>query len=245
MFKKIKGIPFNFKKLYKLLFTYPKDDFQDIAIDYDDYWEEKRGDSLGSLSDWQKERADIILSNIEKEYPVTVTDIGCGDGSILLYIKGKSNIKRVIGVDSSGFALNKAKMLGVETYQVNLNDLESIDEVSPSDYFLILEVLEHLSNPENLLDIIYKKTGKGIFFSFPNSGFILHRARLLFGRFPLQWRVHPSEHLRFWTYKDLKWWLNALGYKNYKIFFYKGVPILNKIFPAVFAMGFIIFLKKN
>ena len=109
---------------------------------------------------------------------------------------------------------------------------------------MLLEVLEHLPNPEQLLKQIRKKGRKSIFFSFPNTGYFSYRLRLLFGSFPIQWRVHPGEHLRFWTYRDLKWWLNEMGFHGkYEITIYEGIPLLNKIMGSLFGMGFIIEIK--
>ena len=39
----------------------------------------------------------------------------------------------------------------------------------------------------------------------------MHRLRYMLGRFPLQWIVNPNEHIRFWTLKDLIWWLDYLN----------------------------------
>jgi len=72
----------------------------------------------------------------------------------------------------------------------------------------------------------------------------VYRLRLLFGKFPAQWRVHPGEHVRFWTARDLRWWLLAQGIENYKIFYYEGIPLLNKIVPSLFAAGFVVYIQK-
>jgi len=76
-------------------------------------------------------------------------------------------------------------------------------------------------------------------------GFIIPRLRLVFGRFPLQWAKHPGEHLRFWTQKDLVWWLKAQGYKQYTIHYYVGVPYLRQLWPNMFAAGFFVEIRKQ
>ena len=82
-------------------------------------------------------------------------------------------------------------------------------------------------------------------FSFPNSGYYAHRLRFLFGRFPLQWVVHPGEHLRFWTVKDVNSWVNALKMNFIKLIVYEGVPVLNKIWPSMFGQGIIIVITNK
>ena len=60
----------------------------------------------------------------------------------------------------------------------------------------------------------------------------MHRLRLMLGKFPLQWRTSPGEHVRFWTTSDMHWWLkNVIGLKkeDYKLYHYAGFPILEKI----------------
>ena len=85
--------------------------------------------------------------------------------------------------------------------------------------------------------------GATIFASVPNSGYLTHRMRFLLGRFPLQWVASPNEHLRFWTFKDLKWWFKYLNIlEKVKIIPYKGIPILNKLKPNLFAQGLFILI---
>ena len=114
------------------------------------------------------------------------------------------------------------------------------------NYISLFEVLEHMKNPEDFLLKLLNHKNIKVFISLPNTGFFTHRIRLLFGRFPLQWIAHPSEHLRFWTITDLKWWLGFLNiYNQSKIIPYKGVPFLNKIWPNLFAEGSFVIVNKD
>ncbi|NCF75234.1 MAG: methyltransferase domain-containing protein [Xanthomonadaceae bacterium] len=128
------------------------------------------------------------------------------------------------------------------TYTSDFCVLNYLDEV---DYILELEVIEHLPNIEEFVSKIKNKARKSLIFSIPNRGYYSHRMRLLSGRFPLQWINNPSEHLRFWTVKDIKWWVNFMGLNSNKIIIYEGLPILNKIFPNLFGQGIIIKIKNE
>lgn len=65
------------------------------------------------------------------------------------------------------------------------------------------------------------------------------------GKFVIQWRMHPGEHLRFWTYKDIKWWLKELGYDDKsEVMIYEGIPGLNKLWGGLFGMAIIGEIKK-
>lgn len=236
------------KKAYTDIFLYPKEKIVNSGdAEYDEYWKERRGSNF-ILSEWQKIRADMIKNIIERECqgrPISLGDIGCGDGAVLKYLSDRLNLSFAIGYDNSDFALDKAVKVGLEILKIDLKDNSTLNKIKQTDYVLMLEVLEHLEKPENLLREAVFKASRGIFFSVPNSGYFSYRLRLFFGRFPAQWINSPDEHLRFWTLKDLKWWLNAQDYKNYSLICYKGVPFLNKEWPALFARGIIIFIKKS
>jgi hypothetical protein len=162
-----------------------------------------------------------------------------------LYLKERIPRLKCIGYDSSSFALKQAEASGIEVALVDIGNKESYVAFKEVDYYLMLEILEHVRNSEELLFHALRKSRRGVFFSFPNSGYLSYRLRLLFGRFPAQWRVFPNEHLRFWTYRDLVWWLRALGISGYEIHTYKGIPILNKIFPSLFSAAFVVFVSSE
>lgn len=240
----MKNLFFQVKKTWAQLFLYPASRISEKGVDYDEYWKTKRKNGLGSISQWQKQRADLVVACLKDEDSATFLDVGCGDGSMLRYIQDQLGGSRAAGMDISLFALNKAKELGIETICADIRDVESIKKAQETDYIFLFEVLEHIQNSEEFLDAAMCKAKKGVFFSFPNSGFYVHRLRLLFGKFPMQWRVHPGEHVRFWTYADVLWWMKALGYDSYVITPYEGVPILNRIWPSLFAAGVFVQLKK-
>ncbi len=245
MFKKIKDKLYSLKTLYRDIFCYPKNKINPADNSYDKYWAERRFGGKASLSDWQKDRADIILSVIKNYKKITLGDIGCGDGMVLKYLSDKADVSLVVGYDSSELILERAKSLGVQTAKLDINNKKDLSEIKENDFNLLLEVLEHIPSAEKVLKTVYNKSKEGVFFSFPNSGYFTYRLRLLFGKFPSQWAVSPGEHVRFWTNADLKWWLNAQGYKNYNIFYYQGAPILNKLWPPLFTAGFVVYLPKH
>lgn len=212
-------------------------------VNYDDYWINKRGSNMGYANSWQQHRGDWILKRIEQN--VSLLDIGCGDGGVLLYMKSKKEFDAV-GADISDICLNFLNSKGIKSIKFDINDFDSIKTLPEADYIMILEVLEHMPNPEKFLKEILKKSRKGVFFSFPNSGYISYRLRLLFGSFPVQWALHPGEHIRFWTYRDLKWWLKELNlYNQSEINIYEGVPLLNKIWKSLFGAAFIVKISQS
>ncbi|MEK7536888.1 MAG: methionine biosynthesis protein MetW [Patescibacteria group bacterium] len=224
---------YTLKKWLKELFIYPA--LKDNDPDYTLYWKERKSASQKPLNSFQKKRADFVVKAIESGS--SVIDVGCGDGGILFYINQRKKLGRMIGVDFSKEVLALAKEKGIEILNLDISKVEELNRLPQADYVFLFEVIEHLSNSEEILKWAFKNSKKGVFFSVPNTGFFVHRFRLLFGRFPLQWRVRPSEHLRFWTVRDMAWWLKNQSYKNFKIHLYEGMPILNRLWPSLFGQG--------
>ena len=247
MIQWLKTIYSELRAITRAIFAYPKRTLRLAEdFDYDEYWRQKRGDRLGSLSSWQRARADIIKAQIQKEGGTSVGDIGCGDGSILKYLKESlPTITTLRGYDTSPAALEIAKGFGIETHNINLSTEGWESVLQSSDYLLLLETIEHVAHSEEVVAKALEHVTKGVFISVPNSGYFTYRLRLLFGKFPSQWLTFPNEHLRFWTAADMKWWLRALGYTNAKHYLYKGIPVLNTVWPALFAAGQIAYIPKR
>ncbi len=232
-YKKIKEKLYLLKQWVKLIFVYPKLKVHDAS--YDAYWQSRGLDSKVKLNSFQKKRVDLTLVYLDENS--TILDIGCGNGALLAYLNRAKQMEKLIGVDVSEKALAFAKENNIETIKGDISSLEILEKLPLADYILMFEVIEHFPNSEDLIKWAAKHAKKGVFFSVPNTGFFAHRLRLLLGRFPLQWRVNPSEHLRFWTVCDIKWWLRALGFENYILEVYEGTPFLNKIWPSLFGQG--------
>lgn len=215
---------------------------QDYSVNYDSYWEDRRPGTAAVLSVWQKERADTALRYIKPRS--VVADFGCGDGAVLKYFQDQAGVTG-IGLDISAPVLAAASALGIKTVPLDTGDKTFFSRLGDVDYITAFEVLEHLPNPETFLFYAYRKARRGIIFSVPNSGYYLHRLRLLFGKLPLQWVTHPGEHLRFWTARDMVFWLKSLPFRPFQLTLYQGIRALNKIFPRLFSKGMIIYIPKN
>jgi len=110
------------------------------------------------------------------------------------------------------------------------------------DYIVLSEILEHIQEPEKIMRIIKNRFNKNVIITIPNSGFILHRLRLLFGKFPVVVIVyHVKEHIRFWTHSDFRYWCKHLGYKVISCQSSGGINglkfDLSKISLSLFAYG--------
>jgi methionine biosynthesis protein MetW len=236
----MKNFLYSIKRLLKDLSYYPE--FKTEALSYDNYWQEKKKGHLGIPNSFQVSRGEWIASRIKDNS--SIIDIGCGDGSVLFVIKKTKQVD-VSGADVSQFILDFIQSKGVKAFFIDLEDQNAIEKIPRHDHMLLLETLEHMVSPEAFLHKALSNVNKSVFISVPNTGYIRHRMRLLFGRFPLQWRTHPSEHLRFWTKNDFVWWIRALKLEGRTtLHLYQGVPILNRIWPSLFAEGIIAEISK-
>ncbi len=249
LWRRTKEFLYPLKLFYRAVFAYPSKRIPENSEDtYNEYWKKKRKSTVGALTQWQKERADIILRTLfsrKEGGEVTFADIGCGNGAIGAYLQSHISRSAVVGYDSSKTALEEARGNGVEAVLCDVARAEEYTRFREMDYYLLLEVLEHLPKAEKLFAVSRQKARRGVFFSVPNSGYISYRLRLLFGKFPAQWLITHDEHVRFWTVADMRWWLLAQGISDFEIFCYRGVPILNKIWPSLFSAGLVVFVPKH
>ncbi|HVM58716.1 MAG TPA: methyltransferase domain-containing protein [Candidatus Paceibacterota bacterium] len=233
------------RNTYRDLFAYPR---ERILSDEQEgeYWKARRPDGLSKLRPWQMSRARIVESALESSAgPFSIGDIGSGGGAMLRYLKSRLPVSEATAYDNDSASLADAEGDGIRAKRIDLRDANAYADIESADYFLLFEILEHLPRPEILLESLKEKARRGIFFSVPNTGYLKHRFRLFFGKVPAQWIVHPGEHLRFWTIRDMRWWLGAQGFSNYRIIPYRGIPILNKIWPNLFAAGQLVYVPKN
>jgi len=240
----IKDLLFKIKEDLKKLFVYPEIFWgNDGKVDYDYYWEKRRSKNNDfRLSHWQKARADLVLDFLNEEG--VVVDIGGGEGAMLKYFKEHKNIIGIC-VDDNDLVLDEAKKNNLEVLKIDLSIAANWDKIPECDFLTGFEILEHLPYPEELILKLSPRVRKGMIFSFPNTGYYVHRLRLLLGKFPLQWVTHPGEHLRFWTVADIKNWVKALRFKMKKLILYEGVPVLNQALPSLFSQGIIIYISKK
>lgn len=229
------------------LYIYP-DTARVGVVDYDDYWDSKAQAGMGILSPWRLKRAQVFASVVERGD--RVLDLGVGDGALLKHMIEAKGIE-AYGLDVSPKAVEFCQKQGLNVALADIN--QPIHEVIEQqygkdavfDYVILSEIIEHLPDPEMLLNRLRPYIRKAFIISIPNTGFHQHRLRLLLGRFPLQWVVTPGEHLRFWTRADFHWWARQLGFTVAREVPYEGTFILKGVFPGLFAAAFVYVLASE
>jgi 2-polyprenyl-3-methyl-5-hydroxy-6-metoxy-1,4-benzoquinol methylase len=145
-----------------------------------------------------------------------VLDIGCGEGFFAAELKKDGN--RIVGVDALPHAGEGGALERYISADLNaaLPDLARQAGEHRFDRVLLLDVLEHLVQPELLLSEVRPalKEGGRLVVSVPNVANITVRLALLFGRFPYTDRgILDSTHLHFYTRRTARALLEENGWE--------------------------------
>jgi 2-polyprenyl-3-methyl-5-hydroxy-6-metoxy-1,4-benzoquinol methylase len=145
----------------------------------------------------------------------TVLDVGCGEGFFAAQLTMNGN--RVTGIDVLPQAARSDVLEAYHSADLEKGIRPVIERLNGErfDRVLLLDVLEHLSQPERLLldckDLL--ASNGNLIVSIPNIANITVRLALLFGRFNYADRgILDRTHLRFFTRKTARQLLTDAGY---------------------------------
>jgi len=190
-------------------------------IDYELYWRAR--------APWPyPPRVYVIASLLERGS--SVFDVGCGDGELFDYAASRVPGLDWQGLDISAVAVERAQAKGM---RADVTDVTApgFALAGTYDYIVISEVLEHISDPERLLDTVRAHYRKGLILTVPNICYYKHRIRALMGRFPVQWQWHPAEHIRFWSLADFRQLLSSRGLLGGRMITTNGFPFERRVTP--------------
>jgi len=187
------------------------------------------------------------LSFIERE---PVIDLGCGNGAFLQLLKEKNIVAE--GVDISDEAIAACRRNGLMAIKHNLEEGKLPYEDNKFAFAVILDNLEHLFDPSELLAEA-KRVAEGIIISVPNFSSLPARLQMIYGRVPEN--NTPNKGHRYWfNYHILSDMVNGLNLKiedikmntvwEDKVFIGKLMKSLCRIWPNLFALSFVVKLKK-
>jgi methionine biosynthesis protein MetW len=159
---------------------------------FEDYEKYHSAINTGNLS-----RAKLVEDWIEPNS--MVLDVGVGDGTVSEYLIKNKQVK-VVGLDISATACEKAKQLGIQTEVRDITNGLGLPDGASYDYILLLEVIEHTAYPHRILIDAVNHAKKGVIVSIPNSAYIKWRIQMLRGYVPRQ----SFTHLHFWSVKDFE-----------------------------------------
>jgi len=145
-----------------------------------------------------KKEFEIISELIENN--TRVLDVGCGDGTLMKYLKKEKN------VDTRGLEISKKNVQnctskGLSVIEGNAEkDLHQFPNLS-FDYVILSQTLQAFYNPEKVIDDLLKVANKAIV-TIPNFGYWKVRIHLLLkGTMPVtknlpnEWYNTPNLHM--------------------------------------------------
>ena len=128
-----------------------------------------------------------------------VLDLGCGDGTLLNYLKVKKNIK--------GFGIEKNKKNWLLSLKNNIDVIQMDLEIGLAGFetnsFDLVILSRTIQSMKNIEEIIHEmmRVGKEVVITFPNFGYWKNRLQILQGNMPVseelpyKWFETPNIHL--------------------------------------------------
>lgn len=151
-----------------------------------------------------------------------VLDLGCGDGSVAAALRSGGH--HVTGVDAT--VSDEVKERVDAFVHADLDDGLPPEATGPYDAILAADVLEHVRQPEQLLDELHGVLAPGgaLWVSVPNFAHWYPRLRVAIGRFDYDRRgILDHTHLRFFTRSSFERLVRAHGWNVAKRA-YTGLP---------------------
>jgi methionine biosynthesis protein MetW len=129
----------------------------------------------------------------------SVLDLGCGDGSLLRYLRETRDV-RGYGVEISDANIAACIANGVNVIQNDLDHGLADFENDSFDFVILSQTLQATRHTEALMKEIVR-VGRGGIVSFPNFGHWKNRLQIMQGHMPVskilpyQWYDTPNVHL--------------------------------------------------
>lgn len=191
----------------------------------------------------------MVMDNFREK---SVVDIGCGDGFLLKELLEKYKDIKVLGLDISPVAIEKAKEKGIDTVLCDITERLPFEDNS-FDSALLLDVLEHMFQPEPVLREAIRVSKKYVYISVPNFVSLPARMQVLLGKVPENNTLRKG-HIFWVTRKVLLSLIKRCGLtveKEVFTTFWESKPllgpimkILTRIRPELFSLAFAIKAKK-
>jgi len=169
-------------------------------------------------------RFDVIalITHTEIE-PISVLEIGCSSGGTLAKITDIWKNAIVKGVEIVPDIATIAQNRGLDVICRNIENDELPYEMESFDYIIIADVIEHLYDPDKVLQelLLYMKKGGKYLCSVPNIQHISIVNDLMKGKFEyVDAGILDKTHIRFFTLHSVKQLFSRL---NMVIEFIQGV----------------------
>lgn len=191
----------------------------------------------------------VVLNNFKEN---SVIDVGCGSGFLLEKLLEKNSGLKVSGLDISPVAIKKAQEKGLDCKLYDITEPLPFADNS-FDSALLLDVLEHMFQPEPVLKEAARVARGYVYISVPNFVSLPARTQVFFGRVPENNTLRKG-HIFWVTREVIHKLIKNCGLKIEREFintFWESWPILGsvikflvKVWPGLFGLSFVIKAKK-
>jgi len=177
---------------------------------YESIWQQKLKTAGSSPTNRVKE----AIKELTPGY--RALDIGCGEG--LFGSLAKDHFRHICGIDCSPAVLKTARSKGVDALMADLDERHLPFNNDSFDWISCLDVIEHVFDPEHLLNEIYRVLHRNgtLILTTPNIRFIdFINPLLLKGVFPKTSQdsgSYDGGHLHYFTFRDIKKLLSNAGF---------------------------------
>jgi len=156
-----------------------------------------------------------------------VFDIGCNDGRMKDFLKNPV----YYGVDINKEVISELIKRDIKAKHADLNKNELPFKNEKFDFILLLDILEHVVNPQKLLLDAKKRLNKDgkIIVSLPNDYHVLNKARFLLNRHLTEDPFAPYGHLHYFPIKSGENFLKNNGFEILTITHL--IPVKPKLIP--------------
>jgi methionine biosynthesis protein MetW len=142
-----------------------------------------------------------------------VLDVGCGDGTLLSYLK-EAKSAHVYGVELADDKVLACAQKGLNIVQQNLEGGLALFEDNSFDTVILSQTLQTIHQTARILSEI-ARVGNECIVSFPNFGHWSHRASVALGRMPvsksLPYQWYDTPNVRVLTIADFEALAPAVG----------------------------------
>ncbi len=148
-----------------------------------------------------------------------VLDLGCGPGLVARELLDK-------GCYVAGLDLERPNPKNVSKYvKWDLNENELLEDIADYEYVLLLDIIEHLRQPEQFIDLLRRnaKTSRPtIVLTTANVTFAITRLMFMLGQFNYgKTGILDLTHTRLFTFNSMQ---NMLRQSGYEIIDVLGIP---------------------
>lgn len=182
----------------------------------------------------------------------SVLDLGCGDGFFLESLGPE--FKKVKGLDISEKAVQKVRNKDIDAEVFDFASGPLPYENNSFDTVVMLDILEHLYSPQDLLEEAKRVSKKSIIISVPNFNSLPARVQAFLGRAPEN-NTPSKGHIYWFNMPILKRLVKNSGLKIVAMetntfwqdhfLFGHLTNYLSRVWPSVFALSFVIKVQKE